>query len=529
MSTTTTTPGTLPAFGLDDQDGNWRKFPTGRPTLLAFVHEECPTCGMSMPLIEAAHRAFGSAIDVWAIGQDAEGNAALIERHGLTAPMLDDSDLKVSFAYGFDTVPTVILADGEGAEVTRFVGFGREDWHALFADLATRAGVAVPEMDWVSLPDSRPGCGSKAVEPGIYERLVAESEGSPLRARRIEIASDDDVAEFFYDQGLTDGLPVVPPTPERVLRMLTGTRRDAQEVVATVPPNMAPITIEKIAINAVLAGCRPEYLPVVIAAVEAMCTDEFNIHGVGATTMGASPLIIVNGPIRHRIGMNMQLGAMGAGNRANASIGRAVRLVLRNVGGGKPGGTERSTLGNSMKYTACFAEWEERSPWEPLHVERGFAREDSVVTLFATTGQSLIVDQGSRTGRQLAGSFGLKLEAVYHPKGHPGGDIFVAVCPEHIDTLWRDGYTKAMLRDRIQEITARPVRELLADEECGAGIPPGRFPDSDLDRLIPKFGSTANINIVVAGADAGKFSMVFDGWASGPIGSIPTSRKIEEV
>ncbi|MEX2229629.1 MAG: TlpA disulfide reductase family protein [Dehalococcoidia bacterium] len=526
MSTTT---ATLPAFGLDDQDGNWRKFPSGRVALLAFVHEECPTCGMSMPLIEAAHRAFGSAIDVWAVGQDEAGNAALIERHALTGPMLDDSDLKVSFAYGFDTVPTVILADGEGAELARFVGFGREDWRALFADLAARSGLPEPAIDWTSYADSRPGCGSKAVEPGIYERLVAESEGSPLRARRIEIAPDDDVAEFFYDQGLTDGLPVVPPTPERVLRMLGGTRRDAQEVVAVVPPNLAPVTIEKIAINAVLAGCRPEYLPVVIAAVEAMCTEEFNIHGVSATTMGATPLIIVNGPIRHRIGMNMRLGALGAGHRANASIGRAVRLVLRNIGGGKPGGTERSTLGNSMKYTACFAEWEERSPWAPLHVERGFAAEDSVVTLFAATGQSLMVDQTSRSGRQLAGSFGLRLEGVYHPRGHSGGDVFVTVSPEHVDTLWRDGYTKEALRNRIQEITSRPIRDLLADAESGAGVPPGRFPDGELDRLLPKFASTANINIVVAGADAGKFSMIFDGWASGAIGSMPTSRKIEEV
>ena len=128
--------------------------------------------------------------------------------------------------------------------------------------------------------------------------------------------------------------------------MLAGTKRDAQEEVAIVPPNLAPATIEKVAINAVMAGCKPEHLPVVLAAVEAMCTDEFNIHGVSATTMGATPLMLINGPIRDRIGMNSKLGALGTGNRANAAIGRAVRLVLRNVGGGKPGGTERSTLGS---------------------------------------------------------------------------------------------------------------------------------------------------------------------------------------
>ena len=144
----------------------------------------------------------------------------------------------------------------------------------------------------------------------------------------------------MFDQGFSDGLPLVPPTPERVVRMFSGTRRP-QEVVAAVPPNMAPATVEKIAINAVMAGCRPEYLPVVIAAVEAVCTDEFNIHGVTATTMGAAPVMVVNGPIRHRIGMNMKLSALGAGSRANATIGRAVRLAVRNMGGARPGGADR--------------------------------------------------------------------------------------------------------------------------------------------------------------------------------------------
>ena len=173
------------------------------------------------------------------------------------------------------------------------------------------------------------------------------------------------------------------------------------------PPNLAPCTVEKVAINAVMAGCRPEYLPVVIASVEAACTDEFNAHGVMATTMGASPGIIVNGPIRHRIGMNMQLGALGQGNRANASIGRALRLILRNVGGARPGGTERSTLGNPMKFTMCYAEYEEASDWKPLHVERGFEPEDSVVTLYAFTGgPSYVIDQQSRTARGGGGEYG---------------------------------------------------------------------------------------------------------------------------
>ncbi len=525
----------LRPFSLADGDGLKRSFPTGRPALLCFVHEECQTCALSMPLIEATHRAFGDAIDVWAIGQDTPGNAVLIERHRLTLPMLDDDALVVSFAYGLDTVPSIFLADGEGRELRSFIGFGRDDWRALHAELASLSSLTEPAIAWDELPDSRPGCGSRSVEPGIAERLIAESDGSPLRARRVEIGEHDDIHEFLFDQGLTDGLPVVPPTPERVLRMLAGTKRDAQEEVAIVPPNLAPATIEKVAINAVMAGCKPEHLPVVLAAVEAMCTDEFNIHGVSATTMGATPLMLINGPIRDRIGMNSKLGALGTGNRANAAIGRAVRLVLRNVGGGKPGGTERSTLGSPSKFTLCFAEWEERARWEPYHVEHGFQPEDSVVTLFAASGgPSLVIDQTSRTARQIGGTIGMVLEGIAHPKAHGASDTFLVLCPEHLDTLQTGGWTKDELRARIQEASSRPLRELLADEDSGAGIPLARFggsgPTEDqLNEMIPKFADPANIHIVVAGSDAGKFSSIFQGWASGPRGSQLVSRKIEEA
>ncbi|MCA9823336.1 MAG: redoxin domain-containing protein [Dehalococcoidia bacterium] len=535
MTTQTEVGTTLKPFVLSDSTGTEFRFPTGRPALLCFVHEECQTCALSLPLIEATHRAFGAAVDVWAIGQDTPGNAMLVERHGLTLPMLDDDALAVSFAYDLDTVPAIFLADGSGKLLRSFVGFGRVDWQDLVADLVSISSLPGPEIRWDGFPESRPGCGSRSVEPMIAERLFAEAEGSPLRARRIEIGSGDDEHEFLFDQGLTDGLPVVPPTPERVLRMLGGTRRDSQEVVAIVPPNLAPVTVEKVAINAVMAGCRPEYLPVVLTAVEAMCTDEFNIHGVSATTMGATPAMIVNGPIRNRIGMNSGLGALGAGNRPNATIGRAIRLVLRNVGGAKTGGTERSTLASPAKFTLTFAEWEERSPWSPYHVDHGFQREDSVVTLFAATGgPSMIVDQTSRTARQLGGSLGMVIEAIAHPRARGPQEMLVVLCPEHLDTITRDGWTKQDLLDRIQEVSAKPLRDLLADETSGVGIPLARFgPDGpteeQLSQMVPKFASTDNIHLVVAGSDAGKFTSVFQGWASGPRGSMVVSRKIEEV
>lgn len=523
----------LPAFSLADAHGHARSFPTGRYALLCFVKEDCPTCRMSMPLIETAFRSFGAALDILVIGQDAAGNAVLREQFGLSAPMLDDSPLRVSFAYDLDTVPTIVLAAPDGAELHRFAGFGKSDWQALYAELGALAGVLGPEIDWDAYPESRPGCGSKSVEPGIAERLAAEAEGSPLRARRIEIAAEDDPFEFMFDKGLTDGLPVVPPTPERVLRMLAGTRRDPQEVVAVVPPNMAPATVEKVAANAVMAGCRPEYLPVVIAALEAVCTDAFNIHGVQATTWGATPVIVVNGPIRHRLGMNMGVGALGHGNRANAAIGRALKLTLRNVGGARPGGIERSTLGSMGKFGVCFAEWEERSPWPPLSVGRGFAPGEDVVTVFALEGGPHgIADQTSRSARALAGSLGLGVECVWHPKAHGFGDILLVICPEHADTLARDGWSKDDVRARIQEITSRPVRDLLADAESGEGIAPARFgpggPTEDqLDLRVPKFRSPESIHIAVAGGEAGKFSAVFGGWVSGPTGSMPVSRRID--
>ena len=229
----------------------------------------------------------------------------------------------------------------------------------------------------------------------------------------------------------------------------------------------------------------------------------------------------------------MKLGALGAGNRANATIGRALRLVVRNVGGASTGGVERSTLGNPMKFTMCFAEFEERSPWPALHVERGFEPEDSVVTVFAMTGGPVhIVDQTSRAPDQIAGSLGLGLEGVFLPKlKNLSVDALLVVCPEHIDTLMRQGeYSKDRLRARIQEVTTRPLSEMLMDEKSGAGISAEVAEKMGADamaRSVPKFADTDFIHIVVAGSEAGKFSSAFHGWATGAVGSVSVSKKID--
>jgi thiol-disulfide isomerase/thioredoxin len=523
----------VPPFSLQNSRGDNISFPSGKPSLVCFVKEDCPTCKEVMPVLAALSDAFASNLDMHVIGQTLDGNAVLEQSFAPPFSLLDDSTLKVSFASDIDTVPTLFYNDAMGAPNKTLVGFVRDEWQALAQEIAAAAEVNPPALDWRELPEWRPGCGSLSVDPLIADKLRAESENSPLRARRIEIGSGDDDMEFMYDQGFSDGLPLVSPTPERVLRMLAGTQRDPQEVLAVMPPNMGEVTVEKVAINAVMAGCKPEFMPVINTVVQAICTDEYNIHGVMATTMGASPVIVVNGPIRDQIGMNMKLGALGQGNRANATIGRAVRLLIRNMGGAQPGGTERSTLGNPMKFTMCFAEWEERNPWGALHVERGFAASDSVVTIYTmTSGPTLIVDQDSRSGPQLAGTMGLTLEAAFNPRAHYAADCLLVVVPEHVDTFVKDGYTKADIRNRIQEVTARPIRDLAADNISGAGFKASAIeamsPEA-LERRLPKFKSTEDIHIVVAGAEAGKFSGAFHGWVGGEIGSIPVSRKIDEL
>ncbi len=524
---------TLKPFTLSDRTGESLDVPTDRPTLLCFLKDDCPTCQIALPILDAFHRAYGEHIDIIAIDQSDPSDGGVYVDQKTDITILDDSRCKTAFDYDIETVPTLIFSGEQGIVETSVIGFVKQEWQSLEERLGSASQRAPAEVHWSDLPDWRPGCGSKSLDPAINDRLRAEAEGSPIRSRKIEVAKDDDVFEFMFDQGFSDGLPLVPPTAERVMRMLDGTSRDAQDLVALMPPNMGEVTVEKVAVNAVMAGCRPEYMPVIIACVEAVCTDAFNIHGVMATTMGASPVIVVNGPIRHRLDMNMQLGALGHGNRANATIGRALRLIIRNVGGSTPGGTDRSTLGNPMKFTMCFAEWEERNPWPPLHVERGFNTEDSVVTIFAmTSGPTLIVDQESRDPDQLGGSLGMGLESVFLPKMHLAPvDALLVVCPEHIDTLMQSDYSKERLRRRIQEVTSTPLRDMIVDDRSGTGLKPeqvAKLTEEQLDAPAPKFRNEDYIHIVVAGSDAGKFSAAFHGWATGDIGSTSVSRKIEE-
>jgi len=344
----------------------------------------------------------------------------------------------------------------------------------------------------------------------VAERLEAKHRGGTLRARKIELGEYDDPMEACFERGWTDGLPVTPPTDERVLRMLSGTRLAPGESVGCIPPYLADCTIEKVAINAVLAGCKPEYMPVLLAAVEAALEPVFTLHGVTATTYFSSPVIIVNGPVAKKIGMNSGLNALGQGNRANATIGRALNLIVRNVGGGKPGEVDRATLGAPSKFTLCFAEDESDPSWEPLSVSRGFARGVSTVTLFQGHGVEAFVDQKTRTPEALSRSFGLALVKLGHPRLIQSARAVLVLSPEHYRIYSEAGWGRREIESALFEATIRPGSEILAGlDGIGEGVTAERASEQ-----VPKFHEDG-LMVVRAGGKAGLFSAILPGWLAG--------------
>ncbi len=270
-----------------------------------------------------------------------------------------------------------------------------------------------------------------------------------------------------------------------------------------------------------MAGCKPEYMPVVLTAVEAACTDAFNVHGLLATTMPTSPVLVVNGPIRRALGMNSGKNVFGQGNRANSSIGRALQLVIRNVGGGRPGEVDRATFGNPGKLSFCFAEDEEGSPWTPLSVDLGAEPGVNTVTLFPGVGPRSIVDQLSRDPESLARSLAVNLRTLHHPKLVLAFDCLLAVGPEHARVFAEAGWDKAKLAARLHELLLIPGSELV--REAG-GIAEG-LPDAVKDATLPKF-RPGGILIVHCGGGAGLFSAMIGGWVGGEIGSQTVLREI---
>ncbi|MFT7474210.1 MAG: hypothetical protein ACI81L_001131 [Verrucomicrobiales bacterium] len=469
--------------------------------LVAFVKRDCATCEMVTPVLQ-------QLVDAGALDQ-------IITQDDPAFPALSnvfhDADLGLSWHAEIETVPTLMRRSG-GEEAERTVGWSRTQWEAL-------SGVEGLGPD---LPDQRPGCGSMSVDPDRVDGLAALFGEGETASRQVEFAELEDEFEAMFDRGWSDGLPLVPPTPERVARMLAGTNRAPEDRVAIVPPNLAEASVEKVAINAVMAGCKPEYLPVVITALEAVCNDDFNMHGVLATTMGVGPLFIVNGPIRHELDMNSGINALGHGNRANATIGRAVQLCVRNLGGGRPGEIDRATHGNPGKLGLCFAEDEEGSPWSSLAESRGFTAGTNTVTAFCGEAPRIIFDQMSRTPESLTASIAQVMLANVHPR-IIGMDTVLVLCPEHMARFSEAGWDKSRFETELRGHFHLEVDSILRGvDNIGEGIPTGLGLEGT---QLPKFRDDG-ILIVHAGGPAGLFSSVIGGWVSGPMGSVPVTKEI---
>lgn len=341
----------------------------------------------------------------------------------------------------------------------------------------------------------------------------------PHNGDTARLSDDLDAIEYYFEQGLTDGLPVVPPTEQRVGDMLAGSAQATDTVVGLVPPNFGAATLEKIAVNAVMAGCRAAYLPVVVAGVRAMCDERVNLHGVQGTTHTATPLFIVNGPIRRRLDINCGAGVFGSGWRANATIGRALRLVMVNIGGARPGEIDKSTMGHPGKYTYCIGEYEEENPWQPLHVEQGFAADQSTISVYCCDAPQCVSNHGSRTAAGILETVGASIAVGWSDKTYLAGNHMVVLGPEHARSLVRDGLSKADVKRYLFENVRRPLRELLPGPDGSEGVKRESLPDwldaTDDATLVPKVAAADNIILVVAGGTAGRFSVHMCGWGGG--------------
>jgi hypothetical protein len=320
-------------------------------------------------------------------------------------------------------------------------------------------------------------------------------DASVLQAERLDVSDELwAVNDYFEQKGWTDGLPIIPPTEERVGRMLAAAKRNPEDTIGLVPPRWAPATVEKIAINAVLAGCLPQYMPLLIAAVEALTDARLNLYALQATTGGPAIMLIVNGPIRKALNINGGSNVLGEGWRANATIGRCIRLIQRNIGGSYPGTTCKATLGWPGKYALCIAENQEASPWEPLHVERGFDANASTVTAISADGSVRASDLDSTKAEGVLTNFAQRME------GPSGPEAIMVVCPEHARIIAGDGFSKQDVKKFVWERAAYRMKDL-PEETFNQRVK--RRPDLKLTResVIPVTDKPEDILVVVAGGD----------------------------
>jgi hypothetical protein len=329
---------------------------------------------------------------------------------------------------------------------------------------------------------------------------------STLSSRTHDVADAFEANELFQESGWTDGLPIVPPTEGRVLAFLDAAGLAPADVIGVEPARRRRITAEKVAIAAVMAGCRPEYLPVVTTLVRAMCEPEFGLHGCTASTGGSAPFVVVNGPVRLAIGMNASHNVLGNGNRANATIGRAVRLVVINVLGGAPGGLDRSTLGHPGKFTFCVAEDEEDSPWLPLSVERGVPAGASAATVLAAESPHQVMNEWTGDPREILATYAAAIRANMLTYSIWAGNYALVIAKQQRDTIAAAGWSKRDIREYVFE----QARVRRGDwRTVGKAAVAAR---QDEDRVYTALRSPDDLLVVAAGGPAGGFGVVVPPW-----------------
>lgn len=321
-----------------------------------------------------------------------------------------------------------------------------------------------------------------------------------------EVADAVEANELFQRNGWTDGLPIVPPTPNAVRAFLGAARLAPGDVIGVEPVRRRRITAEKVAIAAVMAGCLPDYMPVVVAVIRAMCEPDFGLHGATASTGGSAPMIVVNGPVRTRLGMNATHNALANASRANATIGRTVRLFILNVLGGHPGQLDRSTLGHPGKFTFCIAEDEEDSPWVSLSVERGIPAGASAVTVMAVESPHQIMNEWTHDPKEILDTYAAAIRANMLTYSIWAGNYAMVVPCMHRQILAEAGWSKQDIRSYLFDKAHVARREWRA---VGKGAVAGR---KDEDKLYGALRSPDDLLVIAAGGPAGGFGVIVPPW-----------------
>ncbi|HEY6392707.1 MAG TPA: TlpA disulfide reductase family protein [Bryobacteraceae bacterium] len=485
--------------------------------LMAFLQTDCPTCRLMAPYLNAL---FKAGAPVTGVSQDGEpATQEFVQKMEIGFSVQRDPGFELSRRFNVVTVPTLYVVDEHGRTLRQEPGF---DKNAL-NEIAALFGCPPVANAYDGAPASKPGCTSRHLEA-----QTADAEAPALnfqsalgvKASTIELPDTEDPYEYCY-RAFGDALPVAPPTRERIEKMLRATDLDRQQVIGRIPPCYGEATVEKIAANAVMAGCVPEMMRVLIPLVRAVCDERFNAHGVQATTHFAAPLIIVNGPVRHELGFHCRQNVFSNVARANSTLGRALQLMLLNLGGARPDSIDMSALGNPGKFSYCIAENEEENPWAPLHVEGGFAREQSTVSLVAAEAPHGVSEHNARTARGVLKSICYALATVWNYRFCMAFEALVVLGPEHVRTIHRDGFSKRDVQEFLFENTGVPLR-CYREGAPGEGIeqrPLYREIAIDGEPCYQKFRAPESIRIVVAGGTAGKFSAVLGSWSTGARGS----------